>query len=233
MPTSFNLTVSCCADVDASAAFYRILAHEFDKHRHGTGPEHYAASDRSWTFELYPASARFPATESTRIGFAVESCALIAERLQAAGFTRETLPTDSHWGRRAVAIDPDGPRVEIFTLAQEWAAGAPIRSKNHMTICYMNGSSPMRSSPSGAPMPNPARCHSSKSPTCRTWNTTSLAACRTVKSPSSRIPRLIRPQDLMRRDQADKPEVRSKHGRSAYGAPISAPIPACQQARND
>ena len=113
MPTRPNLTVIRCADIDAAAVFYRIIGLEFEKHRHGTGPEHYAASDGIWTFELYPASARFPASSSTRIGFAVDSCDEVAERLLAAGFSIETAPTDSPWGRRAVALDTDDHRVEL------------------------------------------------------------------------------------------------------------------------
>lgn len=116
MPTRPNLTVIRCVNINASAVFYRLLGLEFEKHRHGSGPEHYAASDGLWTFELYPATVRFPASGSTRIGFAVDSCDEIAEHLQAAGFALETMPADSPWGRRAVALDPDGHRVELVTL---------------------------------------------------------------------------------------------------------------------
>lgn len=119
MPTHPNLTVIRCADIDAAVAFYRLIGLEFEKHQHGTGPEHYAASDRVWTFELYPASARFPASNSTRVGFAVDSCDDVANRLHAAGFTLEALPADSPWGRRAVALDPDGHRVEITSQANK------------------------------------------------------------------------------------------------------------------
>jgi lactoylglutathione lyase len=113
MPTRPNLTVIRCADIDASAVFYRLTGLEFEKHRHGTGPEHYAASDGIWTFELYPASAKFPASGSARVGFAVDSCDEVVGRLQVAGFSIEVPPTDSPWGRRAVALDPDGHRVEL------------------------------------------------------------------------------------------------------------------------
>lgn len=113
MPTRPNLTVIRCADIDASAVFYRLTGLAFEKHRHGSGPEHYAASDGIWTFELYPASAKFPTSGSARVGFAVDSCDEVVGRLQAAGFSVEVPPTDSPWGRRAVALDPDGHRVEL------------------------------------------------------------------------------------------------------------------------
>jgi lactoylglutathione lyase len=116
MPARPNLTVIRCADIDASALFYGLVGLEFGKHRHGTGPEHHAASDGLWTFELYPASAKFPASSSTRVGFTVDSCDAVASRLEGAGFSLEVQPADSPWGRRAVAIDPDGHRVEFTSL---------------------------------------------------------------------------------------------------------------------
>jgi predicted enzyme related to lactoylglutathione lyase len=108
-----NLTVIRCEDIEASAEFYRIVGLEFEKHRHGSGPEHYASLAGDWTFELYLASAKSPASSSTRIGFAVGSCDGIADRLRAAGFSLDAAPADSPWGRRAVAVDPDGHRVEL------------------------------------------------------------------------------------------------------------------------
>ena len=115
MPTHLNLTVIRCADIEASAAFYRLLGLEIEKHSHGAGPEHFATFDGLWTFEIYPASTRFPASISTRIGFAVDSCDETAKRLQNSGFALDTIPTDSPWGRRAVALDPDGHRVELLS----------------------------------------------------------------------------------------------------------------------
>lgn len=113
MKPRLNLTVIRCADIEISATFYRIIGLEFEKHRHGTGPEHYAASDENATFELYPASPKFPASASTRIGFAVESCDETADRLLVAGFSLDVSSANSPWGRRAVAVDPDGHRVEL------------------------------------------------------------------------------------------------------------------------
>jgi len=116
MPPRLNLTVIRCSDIEASSKFYRLTGLEFEKHQHGTGPEHYACSGGIWTFELYPASSKLPASSSTRIGFAVDSCDEVTERLQSAGFAFEVLPSDSPWGRRAVALDPDGHRVELTSL---------------------------------------------------------------------------------------------------------------------
>ncbi|WP_193215155.1 VOC family protein [Luteolibacter marinus] len=119
MPTRPNLTVIRCADIDVSVAFYRLIGLNFEKHRHGSGLEHFAAFDGTWTFELYPASPRYPDSSSARIGFAVDSCDDAAEQLRGAGFVIETAPANSPWGRRAVALDPDGHRVELSSPTNE------------------------------------------------------------------------------------------------------------------
>jgi lactoylglutathione lyase len=114
MAARLNLTVIRVADLEASAAFYTLLGLSFERHRHGKGPEHFATSVEGITFELYPASPRSPVTVGTRIGFAVKNCDDAAAALEAAGHSMESPPTDSPWGRRAVAIDPDGHRVELL-----------------------------------------------------------------------------------------------------------------------
>ena len=113
MPARPNLTVIRCADIESAAMFYRIVGLEFEKHRHGTEPENFAASDGTWVFELYPASAGFPSGRSTRVGFSVDSCDEVVGLLRIAGFSIEKEASDSPWGRRAVAVDPDGHRVEL------------------------------------------------------------------------------------------------------------------------
>ncbi|MCW1913552.1 VOC family protein [Luteolibacter sp. GHJ8] len=115
MSARLNLTVIRCADIEASAAFYRLLGLAFEKHRHGKGPEHFASTGEGPTFELYPASERFPVTMGTRLGFAVASCDEACRLLEEAGHVIETPAADSPWGRRAVAIDPGGHRVEIVS----------------------------------------------------------------------------------------------------------------------
>lgn len=115
MSARLNLTVIRCSDIEASAGFYRLLGLAFEKHRHGKGPEHVASTTEGPTFELYPASERFPVTVGTRLGFAVESCDEACRLLEEAGHAIESAAADSPWGRRAVAIDPDGHRVEIVS----------------------------------------------------------------------------------------------------------------------
>ena len=106
-----NLLFLRCRDVDASRAFYECLGMTFAKHRHGSGPEHYAHEDDRGVFELYPATPDAPA-DATGLGFGATDLAATADRLRAAGFAPG--PTaDRPWGRTFVVRDPDGRRVEV------------------------------------------------------------------------------------------------------------------------
>ncbi len=116
MPARLNLTVIRSSNIELSSQFYRLLGIEFDKHSHGSGPEHYASNSEDCIFEIYPATAKFPPTVGTRIGFKVDHCDDVVASLTSAGHSIPTMPTDSPWGRRAVAIDPDGHKVEIVSL---------------------------------------------------------------------------------------------------------------------
>ncbi|HEX3359115.1 MAG TPA: VOC family protein [Tepidisphaeraceae bacterium] len=110
-----NLVVLRVADIDRSAAFYRLLGFEFLKHAHGSGPEHYASDSNGFVFELYPSTPEQPVSSSTRIGFAVTNVDDAAIKLGAvAGAKIVTPPKDSEWGRRAVVADPDGHRIELI-----------------------------------------------------------------------------------------------------------------------
>ncbi|WP_411825475.1 VOC family protein [Luteolibacter sp. AS25] len=115
MPARLNLTVIRSGNIEASADFYRLLGLEFEKHSHGNGPMHYAASSENSVFEIYPATVKFPPTVGTRIGFEVDHCDSTVALLAAAEHSILSRPADSPWGRRAVAVDPDGHKVELVS----------------------------------------------------------------------------------------------------------------------
>jgi lactoylglutathione lyase len=110
---TLNLVVLRSRDLERAVAFYSKLGLRFVKHRHGNGPEHFAAEWPGGVFELYPLSADSPPTTGTRVGFRVNSvdAALAALQDQVAVVTPAK---DSEWGRRAVVADPDGHRVELL-----------------------------------------------------------------------------------------------------------------------
>ncbi|MFI6697908.1 VOC family protein [Streptomyces sp. NPDC050509] len=94
-----DLLVIYSDELDACRAFYAGLGLTFAKERHGAGPEHYAAELDGTIFELYPSSARRPATGSLRLGLTLPA---------GAGATP---------GRHTLT-DPDG-RTVVLTVQEQ------------------------------------------------------------------------------------------------------------------
>lgn len=108
-----NLVVLRCTNIDAAAAFYAQLDLVFEKHAHGSGPEHYASEQEGMVFELYPASEKSPVTKSARIGFVVDDVDACFASVEAGRGVIVSPPADSPWGRRAVVRDIDGHAIEL------------------------------------------------------------------------------------------------------------------------
>ncbi len=98
---------------DASVAFYTSLGLSFVRHRHGKGPEHFAAEQGSYVLEIYPASAGEETRNCVRLGFSVENADELAARFERHGVRIASPLKESPWGRRMVVLDPDDNRVEI------------------------------------------------------------------------------------------------------------------------
>ena len=116
-PPLLNLVVIRSADLDRAEQFYRVLGLTFERHRHGSGPEHLAAQPHagSYVFEIYPANPKAGSTSGVRIGFGMDAVDPYFDALIKAGGTIIQAPADSEWGRRAFIADPDGHRVELVT----------------------------------------------------------------------------------------------------------------------
>lgn len=111
-----NLVVLRVADIERSAAFYRLLGLQFTKHAHGTGPQHYASETENFVFELYPSTPENPVSSSARIGFVIDDVDAAANSLSSVpGAKLIAAPKNSHWGRRAVVADPDQHHVELLS----------------------------------------------------------------------------------------------------------------------
>ncbi|HEX8916637.1 MAG TPA: VOC family protein [Humisphaera sp.] len=117
-----NLVVLRVADLVASEAFYARLGLSFERHRHGSGPEHLAAQCGGAVVELYAASAERPVERSTRVGFAVDDVRSACEAVRAGGAAVLTEPAESPWGSRAVVRDPDGRAVELVEARSDEAS---------------------------------------------------------------------------------------------------------------
>jgi lactoylglutathione lyase len=109
-----NLVVLRSPDIERAVQFYRSLGLSFEQHRHGNGPEHYAAEMGNMVFEIYPRRNEGDNTNAVRIGFRVQSLEKIIAAAQEAGGQIVSAPQVSEWGRRAVLDDPDGHRVELI-----------------------------------------------------------------------------------------------------------------------
>ena len=57
---SLNLVVLRSGEMENAAEFYRFLGLEFTRHRHGGGPEHFAAEWAGGLFEIYPMVQGYP-----------------------------------------------------------------------------------------------------------------------------------------------------------------------------
>jgi lactoylglutathione lyase len=110
---TLNLVVLRSPDLARAAAFYSRLGLKFTQHRHGSGPEHFAAElPGGGVFELYPV-ADGASTLGTRIGFRVPQVDEVIAALRDYPGAVISAPRDSEWGRRAVVVDPDGHKVEL------------------------------------------------------------------------------------------------------------------------
>lgn len=115
---SLSLLVIRVSDIARSAQFYSALRITFQREHHPRGPEHYAAALGEMVFEIYPASERYPVT-NTRLGFTVDAIDSVLNKWRSAGTEILSEPTESPWGLRAVVADPDGHRVELLEKPQQ------------------------------------------------------------------------------------------------------------------
>ena len=106
-----NLLVLRCGDLERSRAFFEVFGFIFDRHAHGSGPEHYAHEDAAGVFELYPSTDATDGGDHTGLGFTVADLAATHAALLARGFAPGEA-RDNPWGRTFVVRDPDGRRVE-------------------------------------------------------------------------------------------------------------------------
>lgn len=98
--------------LEAIHQFYSKLGLNFEKHRHGKGPLHYATELDSLVFEIYPLpSSQKMADASTRLGFQVEQLEDLIAQLARNQILKG--PYQSEWGYQALVSDPDGRKVEL------------------------------------------------------------------------------------------------------------------------
>ena len=109
-----NLVVIRSPDIDRSAAFFGEIGLLFERHSHGSGPQHYTSEVDGLVFEIYPLTPKTRSTNGIRIGFRVDAVDQIVDLLLRRGAEVVTSPADSEWGRRAVVRDLDGHIIELL-----------------------------------------------------------------------------------------------------------------------
>lgn len=110
-----NLLVIRSAQPAVLAAFYTQLGINFEYHRHGTGPLHYAAAINGLVLEIYPLQkGQLQADSGLRLGFKLDNPQEVIEALRLEEVAIISEPIDSPWGCRAVFQDPDGRKVELY-----------------------------------------------------------------------------------------------------------------------
>jgi len=114
-PPTPNLLVVRSPDIERAVTFYETLGMKFERHSHGKGPEHFAAENSGFVFEIYPQRDELSTTTNTRIGFNVESVDESLALLSKLNVEVVSAAKDSVWGRRAVVRDLDGHTVELVT----------------------------------------------------------------------------------------------------------------------
>jgi len=114
-----SLVVIRSQDIERLAEFYSIIGLHFEKHRHGSGPDHFSYESGMSVFEIYPRQGDDDSTTGARLGFHVLSVDSVVEKLEGAGARVISIPKDSPWGRRAVVEDPEGHRVELTESVEE------------------------------------------------------------------------------------------------------------------
>ena len=120
-----NLIVMYSSNIEVSKAFYENVGLTFEKHKHGNGPEHYAATDKQGSvIEIYPTNG-VPVNHlkpgDVAVGFGVPS---ITDFLLKIGFSGDqshifgsvkmvVAPRQTEFGFWCVMRDPDGRSLHL------------------------------------------------------------------------------------------------------------------------
>jgi len=109
-----NLIVIRTKDIDQLVNFYQKLGIQFDYHRHGKGPFHYAAELDGTVFEIYPLlKNQAQPDHSLRLGFDVEQLDELITTLEKDNVKILSAPTSFEFGYFAVIKDLDGRKIEL------------------------------------------------------------------------------------------------------------------------
>lgn len=111
---SLTLVVIKTDKLEEQAGFYSSLGFQFDYHRHGNGPYHYASIGGSLVLEIYPLPKGTGfADHTTRLGFMVDNLDNTIQTLTNKGIKIIAEPMQTEWGYTAIVQDMDGRKIEL------------------------------------------------------------------------------------------------------------------------
>lgn len=109
-----RLIVIRTAEPEKLAEFYSWLGLEFEYHKHGNSPYHYAAMVGSMTLEIYPLTkSQVEADKYLRLGFAIDEFETKLELLKSKGLLINE-PVSTEFGYMTVISDLDGRKIELY-----------------------------------------------------------------------------------------------------------------------
>ncbi|MGH1387773.1 VOC family protein [Kordia sp.] len=109
-----NLLVIRTSNPELLKDQYEKLGFEFEYHKHGNGPFHYAAAQNGFVFEIYPLTKSMEkADNSLRLGFDVDNLRSKIVTLENSNWNILSKPTETEWGLTALIQDLDGRKVEL------------------------------------------------------------------------------------------------------------------------
>jgi catechol 2,3-dioxygenase-like lactoylglutathione lyase family enzyme len=112
--TAINLIVIKTDKIQAQFEFYSALGLEFEYHKHGNGPHHYASNTGQPVIEIYPLPKGILLPDNTtRLGFVVEDLDQLIQILKEKGIKIVSDPAKTEWGYSAVVEDLDGRKIEL------------------------------------------------------------------------------------------------------------------------
>lgn len=111
---SINLVVIKTNKIQEQFEFYSAIGVQFEYHKHGNGPYHYASVGVNPVIEIYPLpSGALQPDNTTRLGFAVEDLDQVILSLKEKGRTVISEPARGEWDYSAIILDIDGRKIEL------------------------------------------------------------------------------------------------------------------------
>lgn len=111
---NINLLVIRTENPEILKEQYELLGMDFEYHKHGNGPFHYASAQNGFVFEIYPLTKSMEkADKSIRLGFDIENLKQKMDDLNETNWIVKSELTETEWGVTAIVQDLDGRKIEL------------------------------------------------------------------------------------------------------------------------